>query len=277
MAADEAPIGRVEWVGLGVLATWTAFAIAGYATFGRHPELLAARPAAASFYARSFQLFAQSQIALSALVLLGVLAARARWRWLLAFVAVYALSLLSELAGTTWGIPFGLYSYSDALGIKWFERVPALIPVSWFLMALPSYALALRLSGSRLEVIVRGSLILLAWDLVLDPAMSFATRYWSWADSGPYYGMPWLNLLGWYVTGIALLGAFTLFRAERWLASVPLSFLAMFYAINLILPMGMSAAAGLWGAVLATVGALALLMMRLPERARDLRTATEAA
>jgi uncharacterized membrane protein len=46
------------------------------------------------------------------------------------------------------------------------------------------------------------SFVLLSWDLSLDPAMSYATRYWIWGSTGAYYGMPWLNLFGWYVTGI---------------------------------------------------------------------------
>ena len=56
-------------------------------------------------------------------------------------------------------------------------------------------------------------LLLLAWDLALDPAMSYATRYWIWGDEGPYYGMPWLNLFGWYVTGVVLMAVLSLLPA----------------------------------------------------------------
>ena len=65
-------------------------------------------------------------------------------RWLAAFATLYAISLAAELLGTSLGIPFGEYSYTPLLGIKWFGLVPLVIPLSWFFMALPSYALALR-------------------------------------------------------------------------------------------------------------------------------------
>jgi uncharacterized membrane protein len=138
------------------------------------------------------------------------------------------------------------------------------IPLSWFAMALPSYALAMRaLPGARRTAarIAFASVVLLAWDLSLDPAMSHATAYWVWAGDGPYYGMPWLNLAGWYVTGVALMGALAATRSERWIAALPVGWLAGFYAANLLLPLGMNAAAGLWTAVLATTAVLAVLAL----------------
>ena len=132
------------------------------------------------------------------------------------------------------------------------------IPLSWFFMAVPSYALsALVVRGSTARIGL-ASLVLLAWDVALDPAMSYATTYWVWADSGPYYGMPWLNLFGWYITGLALMGALALMNADRWIRELSLPWLSAFYGANLLLPVGMSGAAGLWGAALATFGALAV-------------------
>jgi putative membrane protein len=95
--------------------------------------------------------------------------------------------------------------------------------------------------------------------------MSYATPYWSWASTGPYYGMPWLNLLGWYVTGLALMGALALLNADRWISEVPARTMTSFYLVCLALPVGINAAAGLWGAVLAagvTLGVVLLLDRR---------------
>ncbi len=102
------------------------------------------------------------------------------------------------------------------------------------------------------------SLILASWDLALDPAMSYATNYWVWGEAGPYYGMPLLNLFGWYVTGLLLMGALAALRAESWIRPLPHRWLGGFYLANLALPLGMSAAAGLWGAVAATLAALGI-------------------
>jgi putative membrane protein len=182
-------------------------------------------------------------------------------RWLPAFAVIYALSLAAELVGTTVGLPFGPYRYTDGLGIKWFAHVPALIPASWFMMALPSYAVAARRFGAPTELARRvalGSFILLSWDLALDPAMSFATKYWVWGTTGLYYGMPVLNLVGWFVTGVALMIALAAMRAGRWISALPTPWLLAFYGANLLLPVGMSVVVGLWGVVIATGVALAI-------------------
>jgi uncharacterized membrane protein len=252
--AGAIPLSLWERGAVGVLLVFTVAALAGYATFGLRPELLVGRPGAVAFYARSYSFFAQGQVWLAALVLALVLVRRGGVSWLWAFGAAYVISLSAELAGTTWGLPFGGYHYGQGLGPRWLDRVPVLIPVSWFLMAVPSYALA-RLAFPRglLGAVAFGSVVLLAWDLALDPAMSYATRYWTWADTGPYYGMPMLNLAGWYLTGLALMWALGALRSDRWLARVPVGFLAVYYGLNLLMPLGMAVAAGLWLAVVLTV------------------------
>ncbi|HKE57873.1 MAG TPA: carotenoid biosynthesis protein [Pyrinomonadaceae bacterium] len=53
-----------------------------------------------------------------------------------------------------------------------------------------------RISGGAI-----GRCLLVAWDLLLDPAMNRVTSYWIWGEQGSYYGMPWTNLLGWAITG----------------------------------------------------------------------------
>lgn len=253
------PTDRLTRAALWVLCAFTAFTLAGYASFGLHPRLLARFPEAAGIYGVAFRFFAVGHVLIAGGVLVLFLTLRTGGRWLPAFAALYGISLASELLGTSLGVPFGDYRYTQLLGIKWFGLVPLVIPLSWFFMALPSYALALRAlpapeaAGRR---VLLASLILASWDLALDPAMSHATQYWVWGEAGPYYGMPLLNLLGWYVTGLMLMGALAALRAEAWISGLPHRWLAGFYLANLALPLGMSAAAGLWGAVAATVGAL---------------------
>ncbi|MBR9988947.1 MAG: carotenoid biosynthesis protein [Gemmatimonadetes bacterium] len=251
---------RLERAGLAALYSFTLCAVAGYAVFGVNPARLAGLPEwALRFYGASFGFFAQGHVWLATAVLAAVLVARAGMRWVAPFVVVYAISLSSELAGTTWGVPFGAYAYSELLGPAWLGRVPVVIPLSWFFMALPSYALAATVIRHPAVRVGVASLLLLAWDLALDPAMSYATPYWLWGDTGPFYGMPWLNLFGWYVTGLVLMGVFSLFGVERWTARITRRWWAGFYAANLVLPLGMCVAAGLWGAVLASLVALAVL------------------
>jgi uncharacterized membrane protein len=260
---------RLPTLVLWILFGFTVVTLAGYASFGVNPQLLARYPSAAPFYGRAFGFFAVAHVWLFWAGLAAILLLRTGLRWIPAFVAVYVISLGSELMGTTYGIPFGEYRYTPLLGAMWLDRVPVTIPLSWFSMALPAFVIAgVRTSGAWR--IVLGSFLLLAWDLSLDPAMSHATPYWLWGETGAYYGMPLLNLAGWYVTGIALMAALAGLGAGRWAARIPLRWWVLYYAANLLLPLGMVVAAGLWGAVLASglaLAAAAVVLLR-PDRRR---------
>jgi putative membrane protein len=253
--------GWVDTAALAVVYAVSVASLAGFATFAAHPELLARAGVSPETYARILVVAPRAQILIALAALATFLVRHAGTRWLAAFATVYALSLAAELAGTTVGLPFGPYRYTDGLGLKWFAHVPALIPASWCMVALPSYASAARrfaAPGELARRVALGSFILLSWDLALDPAMSFATKYWVWGTTGLYYGMPVLNLVGWFVTGVALMITFAAMRADRWIAALPVSWLLAFYGANLLLPVGMSVAVGLWGVVIATGIALAL-------------------
>jgi len=277
LASGWKETSTTERVALWIAGIFSGLALIGFATFGSNPQLLDRVPWAIPFYARSFQIFSIGQILVSAGALFFLLTRRTSFRWLLSFVALYVISLGSELSGTAVGFPFGPYYYTPVLGAKWFGLVPLVIPVSWFMMAIPSYALAIALlpeGGARGRILL-GTLLLSMWDLALDPAMSFATFYWRWEVEGAYYGMPWVNLAGWLFTSVLLMGALHLLRATEWIARLPIGWLAGLYLINLILPLGMSAAAGLLWAVVATLGAYALLAGWLLFRRSEPRGARE--
>ena len=262
VAATGRPV--VEGVALGVVYAVSIASLVGFATFAMHPELLVSARVSAETYGRMMVLAPRGQIIIAFAALAAVLVRRVGMRWVAAFAVVYLVSLGAELAGTTVGLPFGPYRYTDGLGWKWLGHVPALIPASWFMMALPSYAIAeWRYPEPTRAVprVVLGSFILLSWDLALDPAMSLATKYWIWGTDGPYYGMPLLNLAGWFITGALLMVAFVALRVDEWVRRLSPAWLVAYYGANLVLPVGMCIAAGLWGAVLATGVALLIAWM----------------
>jgi len=247
-----------ERAGLILLATFSFFAVAGYWFFGVHPENLARFPSSAEFYAISFSFFARTQVWLSGIVLISILSLGRHVKWLPSLLAVYILSLTSELLGTTTGFPFGDYKYTGLLGAKWFDHVPYLIPLSWFTMALPSFVLVERALTPRVGKIARWALaaaLLTSWDLVLDPAMSYLVPYWLWGQSGSFYGMPLINLAGWFVTGFVLAAALSKFNALQAVEHVSTKTLVIYYAIIYALPAGMLVAAGhVLLVVLVTIG-----------------------
>jgi uncharacterized membrane protein len=120
------------------------------------------------------------------------------------------LSLTSELLGTSTGFPFGAYQYLSGLGYKVGGLVPFTIPLSWFYMGFCCYVLAraglersiLPLWARQVGAIAIGSLLLTAWDFVLDPAMSQTPYpFWEFKEAGVFFGMPYRNITGWLGTG----------------------------------------------------------------------------
>ena len=185
-------------------------------------------------------------------VVLGALAALVHASGLLGRRKAFALlavgtliSLAAELIGTSTGLPFGPYSYTTMLGYRIAGLVPFPIPLSWFYMIYCSLAICGRIlpardsEWSKLIWAATGGLVLAAWDVSMDPAMSFATAHWIWHVSGSYYGMPWSNWFGWWLPP-------TMY-AER---VSPSLFTLMLYAINGVMPIAICARHGLtWAAV----------------------------
>ena len=204
-------------------------------------------------------------VVLAALAALAHAAARAGWGRALALMgAATLLSLGAELIGTSTGLPFGPYSYTTLLGWRVAGLVPFPIPLSWFYMIYASLAILGRVlaprddARGRLAWAALGGLVLAAWDVSMDPAMSFATAHWIWHVQGPFYGMPWLNWFGWWLTGSVI--AFTMLSIVRprvIAARVSPSPLPLWlYAVNGIFPIAICARHGLWWA--AGLGTIAM-------------------
>jgi len=185
-------------------------------------------------------------------------------RTLLFFIAATVISASAELTGTKTGWPFGGYEYTGFLGFKLAGRVPYTVPLSWFYMGFASFLLASKIvqrAGSKnvtLWSVVLGAWLLMAWDLVLDPAMASdkmtVMHFWVWKEHGAYFGMPLRNLAGWLGTGLTFIAAGRIlwrgsFDARALAAWLPFSV----YAVNVIWAMALSLTVGLWPTALAAI------------------------
>ncbi|MFN8522134.1 MAG: carotenoid biosynthesis protein [Chloroflexota bacterium] len=240
------------------------FGLIGMLVMVPNPGLWAWHPILVSIFQQSMRHAGAAHIVLGAAAMFAfgcaVLGIR---RTAIFLVASGALSLGCELLGTGTGWPFGAYEYTDGLGYKVLGRVPYSIPLSWFYMGLASYLLGSALVP-RLGIVV-GVGLLTVWDLVLDPAMaheSLPLRFWVWHQTGPYFGMPVVNFVGWFGTGLA----FT--SLSRWLwGSMPhiaghqMRPPLAVYAVNVGFAMVLSASVGLWVpiALAATLGLVPVL------------------
>ncbi len=241
-------------------------------------------------------------------VVLGALAAVAyAWgriglgRALGLFTVASLVSLGAELLGTGTGFPFGDYKYTTLLGYRIAGLVPFPIPISWFYMILCCLAMLGRFatpddsSAGKWRWAALAGLILLAWDVSMDPAM-VKTTHWIWGsgqvfrDLGfpswlvsfftkdAFYGMPLSNWAGWYLTGTLI--------ARLMLQLVPPTEVVralsgsrlpiVLYATNGIMPVTLCFRDGLWWA--AILGALAMavpvvLSLRAPSRATSEQSA----
>ena len=206
------------------------FGLAGLLWVLPHPELIMALPAqgltlfqwSLSGGGVVYMILAAIAVALFAYRNLGT------YRWLAFMLPSVFLSLGSELLGTSTGFPFGHYHYLSGLGYKTAGLVPFTIPLSWFYLGFSTYILAAagltRLSYSLgkgkealppvlrvLGTIALGIILLTAWDLVLDPAMSQAPfKFWEFQEAGQFFGMPYRNLSGWMATGAVYMGVASL-------------------------------------------------------------------
>jgi putative membrane protein len=243
----------IGWFFLALQGAIVAGSLLGYGLFTARPDLLAQVDPQARFFAWAFSGFAIGNMLFGGLAVVAEALWRDRRAALLAFIAVYGVSLGSELLGTTYGIPFGAYSYTALLGPKWLERVPLLIPLSWFTMGWAVWVIARRWTAGWAAVGLATAL-LVAWDLLLDPAMSKVTSYWVWGDVGSYYGMPWSNLAGWGITGLILLALLHLL-APKPRSSV--TFACWVYGVNCALPLGFCLLNHYWLAVLASAATAA--------------------
>jgi isopentenyl-diphosphate delta-isomerase type 1 len=132
---------------------------------------------------------------------------------LIVILGAYALSI--ETIAILTGFPYGHFGYSEHLGFKLFGQVPWTVAFAWTPLVLCAYAAARSLFVSRIRRIVFSTLLLLSFDLVIDPG-AVLLGFWQYPNGGVFYGVPLSNFLGWIVSGtigtVILEAAITCFR-----------------------------------------------------------------
>lgn len=270
----------VKWMsrhGLSLYAGLVALSFVGWVVFQRD-GIPAGAEVDPALVAAAGEFFAQSQIALAALILFAWLGWRRLGPLAAPVVSIFAASLAIESFGVAWGVPFGSYIYAPALGFQLPGGVPWTIPLSWAATTTAFYLLvsaACPEPASRIRRVATTSLLLLAWDLSLDPAMSTINGFWVWASPGGWYGVPFTNLLGWYLSGLLFAAILEFGAAHRQAAAADKKWLATYLALVAALPVAMLVVEGMWGAAIAsaalTAATLASLRRRDPRRRGDTR------
>jgi len=142
-----------------------------------------------------------------------------RFRDMLVFATItLVVSNIFENLSILTGFPFGHYYYTDNLGPKLF-LVPILIGpaylgtgyMSWTLARILLGATEKRLPGQQVWAVpVLASFLMVAWDLSIDPIASTIRQSWIWQQGGNYFGVPFSNYLGWFLTVFVFFQLFAL-------------------------------------------------------------------
>lgn len=141
------------------------------------------------------------------------------WKNALAFIVITAvISFASEALGVATGFVFGAYHYTNLLGPK-LLGVPLLIQMAYIAVGYASIVVARTILSklrpvagwSILAVAIAGAMVMVSWDVSMDPLQSTASGDWIWANGGPYFGVGMHNYVGWFCTVFVFMFAYYLF------------------------------------------------------------------
>jgi putative membrane protein len=149
---------------------------------------------------------------------------RLGWPAMAVFFAIaFVVSWCMESLSIATGFPFGNYHYTAKLGPK-LGTVPLLIMPAYFAMCYVSWNLAhivLDKFDHRADALQRwavpviAAFIMVMWDLSMDPSRATAAQAWIWHDGGSYFGVPFVNFMGWALTVYLIFQIFALVLARQ--------------------------------------------------------------
>jgi uncharacterized membrane protein len=141
-------------------------------------------------------------------------------RGIIVFVGLILLvGSMFEKVGVHSRFPFGQHYFTDLMGPKIFA-VPFMIGVAYVGMAYLSWTLAMIILGNIQKPLVGGrvfvlpmvaAFIMVSWDLSMDPVWATILRAWVWSEGGAYFGVPFTNFMGWYLTVYVIFQSFAFY------------------------------------------------------------------
>ena len=137
--------------------------------------------------------------------------------WLLFFIIIFSLGMITEIIGVNTGKLFGNYDYGKVLGPK-ILKVPFIIGVNWFVVIFCSGVFIQTLvekfdknlpdglfkNNKKLQlfsVIVDGAILAVLFDWLMEP-VAIQLGFWQWNPNG---SIPFYNYVCWFaVSGLML-------------------------------------------------------------------------
>jgi len=117
---------------------------------------------------------------------------------LIALLGIFSLAI--ETIGLYTGFPYSEFEYGMPIGTKLFNTTPWTVFFAWSPFVIGAFAIAKKRSSSVLKTLMMSIIILLLFDLVLEPA-AIARGLWTYTKDGFWYSAPLTNYLGWIFSG----------------------------------------------------------------------------
>lgn len=137
------------------------------------------------------------------------------------FSIIAAISYAAEFIGVHYGWLFGHYFYNSAGSVNGFlvAGVPPLVTLSYMSMGYVCYIMARiilgqfgKLKGTNLlGAPMIAALFMTVWDMAFDPVASYVQKRYTWFTGGAYFGVPFRNFVGWFITTFTFFIAITLY------------------------------------------------------------------
>ena len=134
---------------------------------------------------------------------------------LLAAAIIAVIGGIAHGVGAATAIPFGPFAYSDSCGPRFFNTLAWPIPTLWIIVVLNSRGVARlilrpwrKLKNYGFWLIGITTVLVILFDLALEPFASQVNRYWLWLPTTfpvTWQGVPLVNSLGWLVATLLML------------------------------------------------------------------------
>ncbi|HRN86403.1 MAG TPA: carotenoid biosynthesis protein [Candidatus Dojkabacteria bacterium] len=147
------------------------------------------------------------------------------------FILLGIYGLIIETTSIKTGFPYSRFQYSDMMGYKLYSIVPYTVFLIWPTLVISAYSLSEFIAKKRFYRIIVTTILLLSLDLVFDPVAT-GLGFWKWEQTGLYYGVPFLNFLGWIFS--SLISSIIVFQLLQKF-SIGNKYLVLIYLGNLIL------------------------------------------
>ncbi len=117
---------------------------------------------------------------------------------LIVILSIYAFSI--ETLAIISGFPYSSFQYTELIGFRVLGYTPYTVPFAYVPLFIGCFYLASLKTYSKWKIVLLSSFLVLAADLVLDPA-AVALNFWVYSTPGIFYGVPLMNFMGWILTG----------------------------------------------------------------------------